>query len=64
MIAAAAKAGPDAFKTAFGAAAASLLEAHRGLGDAINEASTEAQIKALKGFIDQVRDVRDAVQAL
>lgn len=49
---------------AFGAAAASLLEAHRGLGDAINEASTEAQIKALKGFIDQVRDVRDAVQAL
>ena len=49
---------------AFGNAAKSLLEAHRGLGAAINEVSTEAQVKALKSFVDQVREVRDSADAL
>ena len=44
----------------FSQAATALLVAHRGLGDAIGHVSTQAQLSALKAFIDQVRGLRDA----
>lgn len=49
---------------AFGAAAQALLKAHRDLGDAIDQASGEAQFQALQDFIDQVRGLRGAAEAL
>ena len=45
----------------FISAAQALLLSHRGLGDAIGQTSSQAQLAALKAFVDQVRDLRSAV---
>lgn len=49
---------------AFPAAATALVDSHRTLRQTLNSSSKEAQLEAVRGFIEKVVDLRKAAQAL